>query len=910
MKRIAVILAATVTALIVLAAIGWMALPWGLETWGPGVIESRLGVAPLRYRVAEVHPSRLVLHDVSIGEKGSALTAASLVVTYDILAQRVHTVTLDRPRIDAAWQEGGLHVQGIGPLAAFLTEDTAPDDAPPARIALPMDTLRINAAQVTLRLPDLFAEIVVDAVAEQTSDGLTAESSISATASGLAAEASFVLVGPPGDTTNWRDLSAQGRVDITARDASLPALADGVDGFASATVSLDQGSFHLLSEDGIVLTAREIEDHLLAALPGTLQAQSGAGATLVAGGAHDEPLHVVVTPEDDGSTAIFGSVSASARMGQSTGRLSVDGHMVVDRGGRFAEAALPSLEVVVNALPVQDGLVHASLHGRNVTARPDALSMDADLYTLAERLRIGGTMLPRLRVLVSGPMDWRDAMARMALRDGRLTADGPLSLGGVEVPGGVDWALRPTADGSDALVLDLGNDAGPVLRTRLGVPDPTAVVRTAGRTVDARFVAAEIDALLPLTAPEARQVTVDLTEGTLHSDDLAASDVYATVVEGPQGLTVEAEAQVPHLPGEALPLPAATEEHRPLRLRGTVEHSRNGDPLRFQAQVREGGLKTVLRLTGEHSLENGRGRADVTVPRLTFGDDLQPENLFAPLAEAALRLEGDAAAQGTLSWTPKGMAPRLEVLLDDMALRRGFVALQHIHGVIEVTSLWPLGTPPGQAVAVGIIDAGVPLTNAEVTFQLDREHASIEGARMTMAEGRITADPFVLPFDGSGATTVLRAADLRLDQLVALADLGGLSATGRLDGEVPVELREGNILFHGGELRADRPGTIRYRPDEPPAALAAGGGGVDLMLQALSDFRYETLRLTINGSAAGDLVVGLHIGGNNPDLYGGYPLEFNLTLSGALAQVIEGSLTGYQVPDRIRKHMERFGIEP
>ena len=62
-----------------------------------------------------------------------------------------------------------------------------------------------------------------------------------------------------------------------------------------------------------------------------------------------------------------------------------------------------------------------------------------------------------------------------------------------------------------------------------------------------------------------------------------------------------------------------------------------------------------------------------------------------------------------------------------------------------------------------------------------------------------------------------------------------------------------------------------------------------------------------DGRTDADMDVGLHIAGANPDLYDGYPIEFNLNLEGALANVLRRGLAGYQIPERIREQMQGFG---
>jgi hypothetical protein len=128
-----------------------------------------------------------------------------------------------------------------------------------------------------------------------------------------------------------------------------------------------------------------------------------------------------------------------------------------------------------------------------------------------------------------------------------------------------------------------------------------------------------------------------------------------------------------------------------------------------------------------------------------------------------------------------------------------------------------------------------------------------------------------------------------------------------MHGTLPITVAGAEATIENGELVSDRPGWVRYRPGQAPAAFQAGGENVNLLLQALENFRYETLRLTIDGRTDAEMDVGLHIAGANPELYDGYPIEFNLNLEGALANVLRSGLAGYQIPDRIRERMQGFG---
>ncbi len=74
--------------------------------------------------------------------------------------------------------------------------------------------------------------------------------------------------------------------------------------------------------------------------------------------------------------------------------------------------------------------------------------------------------------------------------------------------------------------------------------------------------------------------------------------------------------------------------------------------------------------------------------------------------------------------------------------------------------------------------------------------------------------------------------------------------------------------------------------------LSQGGEQVDLMMQALRDFRYENLSLEIVKPESGEAMLKLSMLGRNPAVLDGYPFQFNITLSGDLEPLLEALARG------------------
>ncbi len=344
-------------------------------------------------------------------------------------------------------------------------------------------------------------------------------------------------------------------------------------------------------------------------------------------------------------------------------------------------------------------------------------------------------------------------------------------------------------------------------------------------------------------------------------------------------------------------------------------------PLRFDAQVTpqpDGALALAGQMSDPQNLlrlplagrqeADGRGEADLRLRPLRFQPEgLQPAELLPALA--SLRgVTGTVAAGGHLAWDPAGgLRPRLDLLLQNLSGTAGPVAFQGLNGVARLTRLSPLSTPPGQEVSVALLSAGLPMTDGLVRFQLDQGRLRLEEGALSLAGGRVRLEPTVLDLSAPRLTLGLQVQEVDLAQIVALTGLEGLSATGRLSGRLPLALHDGTASIVVGRLAAQEPGLLRYRPAEPPAALAGGGQPVQMLLQALDDFRYGRLELVLNGTAGGETTAALHLAGANPAFHDGYPLELNLNLAGKLDTILDQALTGYQIPDRIRQRMTEFG---
>ena len=73
--------------------------------------------------------------------------------------------------------------------------------------------------------------------------------------------------------------------------------------------------------------------------------------------------------------------------------------------------------------------------------------------------------------------------------------------------------------------------------------------------------------------------------------------------------------------------------------------------------------------------------------------------------------------------------------------------------MIVLDRLAPLSTPPGQQLAIGLVDVGLLLTDGLLTFDLEPGQPVVEQLAWQLAQGSIRAAPFTIGSADMPATT-------------------------------------------------------------------------------------------------------------------------------------------------------------
>ncbi|MHA1568053.1 MAG: intermembrane phospholipid transport protein YdbH family protein, partial [Alphaproteobacteria bacterium] len=342
----------------------------------------------------------------------------------------------------------------------------------------------------------------------------------------------------------------------------------------------------------------------------------------------------------------------------------------------------------------------------------------------------------------------------------------------------------------------------------------------------------------------------------------------------------------------------------PLGLDGSVD--RAGGTLTFAARLSDRNDRIVLRTVGAYDPAAASGEARISLAPLAFAPGrLQPGDLFPAIGKTVTEAAGRVAATGTARWSASGAQARLAIPIQDLSLTLEGVKLAGLSGTLDFDS--GADAPPMQTLSIERLDLGLPLRDGRVRFRITPKLVfEVEEMTWHLAGGRLFARDLVIDPFAEKRGIVLEAEGIDVGQLLAHAESETVSATGRLGGRIPVEIIGGQVAIRDGLLETAAPGIIRYKHNVPVAEVRKDRPEIALMIQALENFHYERIGMTINQEPGGEALIALQIRGKNPDLMKGKPFVLNLNLSGNLVEIVGCFVEGYCSAEEIGQMILQF----
>jgi hypothetical protein len=334
-------------------------------------------------------------------------------------------------------------------------------------------------------------------------------------------------------------------------------------------------------------------------------------------------------------------------------------------------------------------------------------------------------------------------------------------------------------------------------------------------------------------------------------------------------------------------------------LRGdNVHFTLAGDYVRASGALRHPASGTlVTNVAIEHKLSTGAGHAILDVPGLTFGPNLQPDEITR-LTEGVIALvQGTIRGQGRIDWNSAGKVTSSgDFTTANMDLAAPFGPVTGLSGTVHFNDLLGLTTPAGQVLTVKSINPGILVENGVIRYQLlPNQLVRIERGEWPFMGGRLILHETVLNF-GRPTAKRLTFEVVGLDAHTFVSSLGfkELDATGTFDGVLPMIFDESGGRIVGGRLDS-RPGggSLAYNGVVNKADLGTMG---NIAFNALRDLRFKSMIIRLDGELAGEFTTRLAIEGVGlgqtstqkiiRSLLSKIPLKLNVTITGPFRALI------------------------
>jgi hypothetical protein len=321
------------------------------------------------------------------------------------------------------------------------------------------------------------------------------------------------------------------------------------------------------------------------------------------------------------------------------------------------------------------------------------------------------------------------------------------------------------------------------------------------------------------------------------------------------------------------------------------------DFVRAKGDLRHPGTGTlVTNVDIEHRLSTATGHADLDVPGITFGQNLQPSELTR-LTEGVIALvTGSISGRGRIDWKGDQVSSTGDFTTANMDLAAPFGPVTGLSTSIHFTDLLGLTTAPNQTASVASINPGILVENGTIHYQLlPNQLVRIERGEWPFMGGRLILRETVLNFARPTAKR-LTFEVVGLDAQVFVETLGfqELKATGTFDGVLPMIFDENGGRIVGGRLDS-RPGggSLAYNGVVNKANLGMMGG---IAFDALRDLRFRSMIIRLDGDLAGEFAARLSIDGVGlgqtttqriiRGLLAKIPLKMNVNITGPFRALI------------------------
>ncbi len=297
----------------------------------------------------------------------------------------------------------------------------------------------------------------------------------------------------------------------------------------------------------------------------------------------------------------------------------------------------------------------------------------------------------------------------------------------------------------------------------------------------------------------------------------------------------------------------------------------------------------IANVSGSHSLEANAGSLTFEPTPLIFAPRaFQPYDM-SPMLRGPANVTGRVDVSGAASWNKDGVTASAGLDLRKVGFTLASAGVfEGVSGKVQIADLINMKSAPGQQISLDKVTLGLPIEKGVIRFQLiGYEAIRVEGAEWPFANGFIRVRPTDFAFtEGTENRIVAQAVNWNLATIVEQFELPDLKLVGIVAGDFPVVFRTGSAKVDKATLEATKEGGVIQYTGSPGDAAAQANENSAMVFNALKDFRYEVLKVGLDGDLAGRMMMTLSVLGSNPAVLDGVPFQLNIGIDSDLVNLI------------------------
>ena len=340
----------------------------------------------------------------------------------------------------------------------------------------------------------------------------------------------------------------------------------------------------------------------------------------------------------------------------------------------------------------------------------------------------------------------------------------------------------------------------------------------------------------------------------------------------------------------------------------SIDISANAQQLQAQGKVSSGTLPGQFSFVLAHDLGSGVGSvslAPIAAIDLSAEDD-KLSKLLTPWPYPFDIYTGKIKLKAQSTWSnDKETLLSTDINVEDAGGNVNAILFSGLSFDHQLKILPVLKSAQSSEIKLNTIDSGVTISNIKLQLAAT---ASSRGplpkmvVRQTQGEilgGTFIADDMVYDPNLSKNSVLIKVSDIDLAEVVKTQQMESITATGRLDGRLPVEITKDGINITDGDLTNQvGGGTIHYTPKNGTGQLKQNPI-IGLALDALKDFRYSVLQAHVNYQPDGALTINLEMKGISPEVDKKRPVVLNINTEQNLVSLLKSLRFSQGVSDNI-----------